>query len=435
MKKNLFLLSILVGILQLTPGCRKNTAYNSVTSQPGDMQIAVISDLHYYDPALGDTGKCFREYLLEQGKMIDKSQAINLSLMQDLKNSPATIILVTGDMTKDGEKQNHLQIAALFAELEKAGKRVFVIPGNHDINNPYAYKYTGDTETRIDNVDGDLFDSIYGQFGYGEAIYRDQFSHSYVAVLDDNTWLLAMDGCIDQIKDSVSTGGRFLPGTLKWIKDRLTEARTKNFRVLGMIHHGLLQHFWGEQQTFPGFLLDHWQEVSAELAALGLKVVFSGHFHAQDIVRADAGGNFLFDVETGSMVNWQVAYRTMTYTKGNILKIKTQRIAIVPGTPDFQAYAKSNFEAYWKLCLTAKLTKENNPFTDSIVPVWVKGNMAYYHGDEQIDALSQARLSRLFDMGGREALIADTILNMFTDLPCPDLNVEIDLARATWTPQ
>ena len=42
-------------------------------------------------------------------------------------------------------------------------------------------------------VSGEEFAEIYGEFGFDEALSRDQDSLSYVSRLNDSTWLLMLD--------------------------------------------------------------------------------------------------------------------------------------------------------------------------------------------------------------------------------------------------
>ena len=440
MKKTFLFLLVVAGMVQLFSSCDKKSDSNTVTAPPTDLQIAIFSDPHYFDPSLGITGPAFEAYLLTDRKMIAQSQPIIESVVQSLKSSSASIVLVTGDLTKDGEKKDHEKMAALFAQLEAAGKKVFVIPGNHDINNPQSFSYSGSTATPVATITPAEFSTIYSQFGYNEALYRDVNSLSYVVALNSNTWLLAMDACrYKENTTSPITGGKFSDATYQWIKDRLTEAKNKNIRVLGMMHHGIVEHYPGQSAMFSEYLLDDWQNKSAELAALGLKVVFTGHFHAQDIVRKDVNSStFIFDVETGSLVTWPVPYRTLTYTTTNKLAIHTSHVTTLTGYTDFEAFSKNflqqGMDTLTKLQLMSPPYSVSYPQAQMIAPLVVAGFMAHYHGDEVIDPVTQAGVNQLISLGGTAALVGMSVQGMFTDPAPADQNIEIDLATGTVTP-
>ncbi|HBK33264.1 MAG TPA: metallophosphoesterase, partial [Porphyromonadaceae bacterium] len=51
----------------------------------------------------------------------------------------------------------------------------------------------------------------------------------------------------------------------------------------GMMHHGLVEHMPYQAVFFGDYLVDGWQDAAQQLADRGLKVVFTGHFHSNDV--------------------------------------------------------------------------------------------------------------------------------------------------------
>jgi predicted MPP superfamily phosphohydrolase len=118
----------------------------SVFAQVGiqDIKICVISDVHYFDTSLLiNDGPAFEEYLTYDRKLLRESYAITESLIDSLISEQPDLVLVTGDLTKDGELVCHQKMANFFNQLENAGTQVFICPGNHDINNPMAVAFDG----------------------------------------------------------------------------------------------------------------------------------------------------------------------------------------------------------------------------------------------------------------------------------------------------
>lgn len=77
----------------------------------------------------------------------------------------------------------------------------------------------------------------------------------------------------------------------------------------------------------------------------GLKIMFTGHFHATDIVQ-QSGNQFLYDIETGSIVVYPCSYRLITYIKDSSLTIRTKHITNVnysgiPASQTFPLYAEN----------------------------------------------------------------------------------------------
>ena len=120
----------------------EKSSFDIATSQ---LKIAVVSDIHYLDPSLltnnAAAGDAFQNYIAADPKLIEYSDPIFRKVIADLKTEKPDILLVPGDLTKDGERVSHESVAHFLAELKSTGIKVFVVPGNHDINNPEARSY------------------------------------------------------------------------------------------------------------------------------------------------------------------------------------------------------------------------------------------------------------------------------------------------------
>lgn len=92
----------------------------------GTTHLSVISWLHFYDTDLGTQGAAFEAYLAQDRKMLVQSEAILASAVRMIKAKQPKIVLVPGDLTKDGERSSHEKFAAHLADLEAAGIQVLV---------------------------------------------------------------------------------------------------------------------------------------------------------------------------------------------------------------------------------------------------------------------------------------------------------------------
>jgi len=133
---------------------------------------------------------------------------------------------------------------------------------------------------------------------------------------------------------------------MTWILDRLAEAAKKGKTVFGMMHHGIVEQFTDKHNSFPGFMVDNYTDVSDQLMNAGLNIMFTGHFHATDIVEQQSGNQFLYDIETGSIIVYPCSYRLITYIKDSSLIITTKNITNVnysgiPSSQTFPQYAES----------------------------------------------------------------------------------------------
>ena len=240
--------SLLLAALALTSACSDGTGASSVDASPIDAapayyptaKLLVFSDPHYFDPSLGTSGAAFADYLAHDRKLVAESDAIMRAMVGYVDAENPQFVLVSGDLTKDGEQLSHQTVAGYLAQMKTGGRRVFVVPGNHDIQNDAASSYAGDVATPVPAISASEFADIYKDLGFGEAIARDANSLSYVAELVPGLWLLALDSCIyGDTRGPMQSSGRLLDGTRAWIQSQLDQARGLGVRVIATTIMGL----------------------------------------------------------------------------------------------------------------------------------------------------------------------------------------------------
>ena len=436
--KKLSLILTVFCILSFT-GCKKSNSDDQTTPPKSTYKIAVLSDIHYMDPSLlVHDGPAFQAYLKMDRKLLAESDAILRESVSELLASKPDLVLISGDLTKDGELISHQSVAGFILQLINAGIKVRVTVGNHDVNNPHALKYDGATATRVPSVTADDIKSIYANSGYGDALYSDPNSLSYVSEPIPNLWLITIDAAeYYNNNDSTDvTAGKIKPETMTWVLARLAEASQKGKTVIGMMHHGILEHFSGQSTMFPEYVVDSWSTVSDQLMNAGLKIIFTGHFHANDIVKKASGNNFLFDIETGSTVTYPCPYRVITYIKDSSLAITTNYITTINyaglNGQSFPTYAKNILQA--GMDTISKLTLMAPPYNApaqvaiAVAPRMRNAMMAHYAGDETLtadeNALIQATIAQAGALGPMLNLY---LMSLWTDLPPKDNTLTINL--------
>jgi 3',5'-cyclic AMP phosphodiesterase CpdA len=433
------------------------------TAAAKPLELAVISDDHLYDNDVLGTGSAMTAYLNSDRKMILESEKILDEAIRRILNSDAEYVLISGDLTKDGEKVNHELLASKLAVLEQYGKQVFVINGNHDLSNKDALYYIGDDTSPAATVDRALFKSIYDDFGYAQAVSQDPNSLSYTADLGDSYRLIVMDACeYNNLTDDgreQHTGGQFSEATLNWILGQIESSIRAGRRPVGMMHHGLVSHTAVEPVFFPEYLVDNYQTVSQRFADAGMNLVFTGHHHAQDAtVTTTAAGKKLYDMQTGSLVTAPSPIRYVTIN-GSTVDYTSEPIDTVVGiedvigTDDFDNYKKSYLMTGLvglvpgmlvmadpaHLTLTGAAMYAGQEITTGAgvtVGQFLAGCMAdYYAGTVAPDTTNAAIISGLLDssdplvrtLGGAAfALAYDTTGNLRTDINILDTVADND---------
>lgn len=292
-------------------------------------RMAIMSDVHLMAPQLlVREGKAIDDYIANDRKMLVQSPELLDSAVKHVVEYRPQVVLVTGDLTKDGERVSHeLLVNRYLKPLEEQGTRVFVIPGNHDVNNPHAKVYDGDATKRTATISAEDFALIYKEYGYGEAIARDAHSLSYVVQLDPKIRLIAVDACEyeenDFDKDICVTAGRIKPETMDFIARQAEEAHRQGMDVVMMMHHGIVSHFNWQDKVMKEYLVDNWRKQAKKIAKMGIKVCFTGHFHSQDV--SEKYG--LTDMETGSTVSYPHPYRLIEVDgREGTLTVRTERV-------------------------------------------------------------------------------------------------------------
>lgn len=287
---------------------------SSLSTEGKDFNVAVLSDLHYLSPSLLREGSSLLGSKMAYG---ESSDILDMVLTRTGKRHP-TALLIAGDLTKDGEKIGHEEVSAKLLKFEKDySVPVYVIPGNHDINAPAkdsSISYEAERTTPSD------FHSIYSEVTYSSPTILSSFvpeegtsagGLSYSARIQNGVTLLALDDNLYS-KDSTSSksdncesGGKLSPALVLWAKEQLRNARSRNDFVIGLSHHGFLEHFQGQKKLASSRLVANDSDTLSSLSSLGLHVVFTGHGHTDDVSEETfADGNSLVDVETGSLISY-----------------------------------------------------------------------------------------------------------------------------------
>lgn len=251
------------------------------------VRVAVSSDLHVLAASLQDDGPAYRRYAASgAGRDILHTEDLLDAWERDLAADPPDWLLITGDLTNNGERESHRSLAVRLARIASRGTSVLVIPGNHDVANPWSRAFRDDRQLPAETVTAHEFASIYREFGYGRASSRDRGSLSYT-VEAGRLWFLMLD--TNRYQDNAAsgqpvTGGRLTPQTLEWIRDRASAARKAGARILVGQHHNLFDH---SEVIARGFTIDNAGVVAEIYRQEGLRLVLSGHIHIQDAVSRD----------------------------------------------------------------------------------------------------------------------------------------------------
>ncbi len=419
-------------------GTIKNGNNSGGSENSGHIKIAVVSDIHYLDPSLlqnnAVTGTAFQSTLLAEPNkaLLAYSAPIFNQVISELIYEKPDIVLITGDIAQAGEKISHQAVSVLLNRLRQNGSKVYVTPGNHDINDPGAKSYNGNTSSPVPNVSPAEFTSIYSNFGYGSAIAKDPNSLSYVAEPFTGLWILAIDDA--KYSPTFSRSGRIRPETMQWIKVQMAIAKENNITVFGMMHHNIIEHFSGQNQVTPSTVVDEWTTRADSLIAYGLKVMFTGHSHVSDITARVTNGKTFYDIETGSLLTPPSGYR-MLVLKNKELEISNNYFnSIGVSLPDNLNFADfssvaltTSLDNYFSLALVKTPFNLTGSVATYAVPLARKAYMAHIAGDENITPGEQLKIDSLNQVTPLPSYTIWALSTLWTDIGIKDNKWHIKL--------
>ncbi|MBC2333679.1 metallophosphoesterase [Listeria welshimeri] len=336
--KFVILLLISSSLFGCSSASNKTEKITAPIEKDQDLSIIETTDVHYFAPSLTDNGAAFKQYVAAgDGKQLAYSDEITDAFLEDVEAKKTDVLIISGDLTNNGEKTSHEELAKKLAQVEKAGTQVFVVPGNHDINNPWARKFEKDKQLPTDTITPTDFSKIYGDFGYKEAISSDDFSLSYLAAPSSKVWLLMLDTAIyktNMQQGTPTTEGGLTTGTLDWVKECSALAEKNGAKLIPVMHHNLTNHSDVIQR---GFTINYNQQVIDTLTAGNMEFSLSGHIHTQNIRTAKStDGKEITDIVTNALSVYPHKYGNITYSaKNKNFTYQSQKL-------DIESWAKEN---------------------------------------------------------------------------------------------
>jgi len=361
--------------------------------------------------------------------MLVQSQAILDEMIAEVKQAQPQIVLVTGDLTKDGELICHQAMTNYLGQLKAGGAKVFRDSGqSRHQQSARALLRWREYHARADGFPGAVCLPLR-RFRLRRRDFSRSQSLSYVAEPTPGLWILAMDACRYERNTNGAPfdGGYFDAARLNWITNQLAAARSQGKYVLGMMHQGLLEPFRWTEATFPGLRDRRHQAVSRNIRQLRPPGSLTGHFHAQDTVQAvstQARSSTSRPVQPSRSPS---PYRLMSLETNGDLAISSHPITTINfdlGGVPFPTFG-SNFLYGGMIDLaTYMLTSPpyNLPTANAqfLAPAMAEAFVSHYQGDEgtrPVSPQTQGVIAYLTNQGDPMSLMMANVLTaLFTDL-------------------
>ena len=279
-----------------------------------NLRFAIASDLHIALPeTINNHDNRFH--------LVEVSIPALEVVLTHLETLDLDFLLLPGDLTQDGEPENHQWLQQRLANLPFP---VYVIPGNHDVPTLKA------TDKSIAFQD---FPSYYKKFGYdnSQRLY-------YSCEINSDVQLIALNS--NQFNGEGRQLGCLDGEQIIWLENTLSQLQDK--LVLVMIHHNVIDHLPGQSYHSLGrrYMLDNAAILIDILAKFGVKLIFTGHLHIQDISQTKG----IYEITTGSLVSYPHPYRILELTTDSQgqteLKIESHRVKKIPNFDNLPQYSQ-----------------------------------------------------------------------------------------------
>lgn len=327
-----------------------------------ELTIVHVSDMHYFSPSLIENEDFMWKVAMESdGKDTVQSALIAQAFVDDMIKLKPDAVVVTGDLTLNGEEASHEELRDLLGKLKDIGIEVYVMTGNHDVNMT-AYRYTNDGVEEVPSFGSQRFEDHWWDFGYGNALSQDRWSNSYIAKLNEKTWLLTVDS-------NTGSKGTIRKSTLDWIDENLAKAKQKGIRVISATHQNLFVHnenfVWGYQLNNAAALIELYEKY-------GVEVNLSGHLHVQTIVES----NGIADIAVSALVDTPLQYGILTVS-GDKLSYRTREIS----NEALKSKAKEVFDECTRNKVKNELLNVSDPVVaQKMMDIAVQLNREYFLG-------------------------------------------------------
>lgn len=274
------------------------------------LKLNIISDIHYYSKKTGISGKAFQKENAKTTNDLLNCEKILYALRDQLAKDECDIILVSGDVTTNAEKEAHEGVIELFRSLKERGKKVYVITATHDFHdNGLTHKFVGDEKLSVPSVKReDLFD-MYREFGPDEAISVHRESMSYVVQLCDGYRLFALND-----DKNLKGASGFSDDCFEWITEQIKDAEENGQFIIPMTHHPMLSPSPFYTIIGKSNMMGEAERRIDEFTEMGLHYMFTGHTHIQDIsYKYTDKGKIFYDISTAAAVGYPATFRQVTF--------------------------------------------------------------------------------------------------------------------------
>lgn len=371
----------------------------------------VISDTHLIADSLHDDGPAFANIQkTSQGKDLVYQEVALSAFCQLINEKKPAAVVVTGDVTFNGELISGQRFQEIFSALTDT--KLLVVPGNHDIYDGWARSFKKDQQLYTKQISPADWKDIFHS-SYAGALSEHQWSLAYSIQFNPQYLFLLLDSNIYEQRQATgapATEGQISEEQVVWLEKQLTFAKEHHLRPILFMHHNLYVH---NPAVNRGFVLNNAPILRQLCKDYDIKVGFSGHIHAQNIV-GPQDRTPTTEIVTSSFCSYDQAY--------GVVDVKPDSLVYQRHTFDMTPYLSpkeqknkilSNFHDYLKNMQLRNLSSNSEqkdhcrkPKTSQQMKInrlFIEMNYNYFTGHNH---LSEKELERLYASAEFKFLVA-----------------------------
>lgn len=338
-------------------------------------RIFLVSDIHVMSPdlVLDPTNSAFLKDMGDSRKLQKESYEIFCAYVDTIKALRPELVIIPGDLSKDGELLSHQTVAAKLHELLDMGIPTLVIPGNHDMECDVAYSYTSAGRKKAENITPEQFAEIYYDFGLKDAIERDPISLSYVCEPIEGLRFIGIDDCRIPSRGDTRYGdgeyGRIRQATLDWVIAQADKAVEEKKVVVAAVHHQMLQHFVGQETFMSSAATENGDSIARLFADHGIRVVLTGHMHMPNVSKVPGfeEGDSITEVSSASTISYPSQYRVLTVSNDlSTMRIDTRMLNATESLSQLQQAAWDKIDQTLDLSMGSIASRYMSSFNSMI---------------------------------------------------------------------
>ncbi len=301
------------------------------------MKLYVMTDIHLYSKRnwLADPYKWQRKATQLQ---LRESEEIIREAFDIILNDPDTnTVLITGDLTDNGEITSHEDVLSILKEYTEKGLNIFVTTATHDYRElkqttySKADQYKGLSFGYDENYEYKRFIPCarrsqlrhwYAPYGMDKALSIEEASMSYTYDFNDKFRLLAIN---DDYMSNTKTAQRGLNEELvSWILKECNNAKNDGKTLITCMHHPLITPSPIYKVIGGRDILADNIKVANLFADSGINSILTGHSHVHDIgYHKSPNGNLIYDISTGSLIGYPPIMRKVEYFEDGKIDVKS----------------------------------------------------------------------------------------------------------------